>query len=762
MFLLKNSGPEENVVTSSPSWDLLQDCGKWPAKITDDIRQVLVEKGPVQIKNFNFPIDSNSGRRFTAVNYKTKLPNGEDIDRDWLVYSISKNSIFCFFCKLFSNDDISLSGTEGYSDWQNMSNFLRTHERSTSHGKATISYRELATRLQLGHTIDAQHQRMIQGETEHWYEVLKRLLCIVQFLGIQGLAFRGTNDTIFKENNGNFLKLVEHISKFDTVLSEHLRRVTAKESHVHYLSHQIQNEFIDLLSCKVNEHILSELQKALYYSIILDCTPDISHKEQMTLVVRFVRAVPGEEVNVREHFLGFVQVSDTSGQGLTACLLDQLSKRGIPVRNMRGQGYDNGSNMKGKNVGVQKRILDLNPRAFYVPCGSHSLNLVVNDAALSCTVAVNFFSNIQEVYNFFSGSTYRWSILTNHVKNLTVKPLSETRWESRIDALKPLRYHIDEVYDAVYEATSDSKIDAFGKCTAAGIAKKITDFKFLCCLVTWHDILYKINLVSKTLQKKTVTLPSALKLTESVKTFLENMRSENGLNSVITDAKELAEKLEIDPVFSDEAVIRPRKIKRQFSYEGKDEPVKSGKESFKVNFFFVILDTAINSLSERFELMKNHSKNFEFLYDIKQLAECEKDAIKEKCKNLQTVLTADGKSDINGNEMLDEIIILAPMLSKDSCPETTLSYITKNRLIDIFPNIYVALRILLTLPVSVASGETSFSKLKIIKNYLRSTLSQDRLSGMATLAIEHQILSTIEIDSVLKDFAKLKARKVCF
>lgn len=96
------------------------------------MRQVLVEKGPIQVKNFNFPIESRSGRRFTAVNYKTKLPNGEDIDR-----------------------------TDRYSDWQNMSNFLRTHERSTSHEKAIISYRELATRLQLGHTIDVQHQRVI-------------------------------------------------------------------------------------------------------------------------------------------------------------------------------------------------------------------------------------------------------------------------------------------------------------------------------------------------------------------------------------------------------------------------------------------------------------------------------------------------------------------------------------------------------------------------------------------------------------------------
>ena len=90
---------------------------------------------------------------------------------------------------------------------------------------------------------------------------------------------------------------------------------------------------------------------------------------------------------------------------------------------------------------------------------------------------------------------------------------------------------------------------------------------------------------------KTVDLQSALKLIESVRYFLENFRSENGLNNVITDAKEQAEKLDIDTNFSDEVVVRPRKIKRQLSYESKDEPVKSAKESFKVNFFFVVLDS---------------------------------------------------------------------------------------------------------------------------------------------------------------------------
>jgi len=56
--------------------------------------------------------------------------------------------------------------------------------------------------------------------------------------------------------------------------------------------------------------------------------------------------------------------------------------------------------------------------------------------------------------------------------------------------------------------------------------------------------------------------------------------------------------------------------------------------------------------------------------------------------------------------------------------------------LDSFPNACIAYRIMLTIPVTVASAEISFSKLKLIKSYLRSTMSQDRLNGLAILSIE--------------------------
>ena len=75
------------------------------------------------------------------------------------------------------------------------------------------------------------------------------------------------------------------------------------------------------------------------------------------------------------------------------------------------------------------------------------------------------------------------------------------------------------------------------------------------------------------------------------------------------------------------------------------------------------------------------------------------------------------------------------------------------RNINCFPNISIAYRILFTVPMTVASAERSFSKLKLLKNYLRSSMSQERLKGLATIFIEKDLLDKVKVDTIINDFA---------
>ena len=82
--------------------------------------------------------------------------------------------------------------------------------------------------------------------------------------------------------------------------------------------------------------------------------------------------------------------------------------------------------------------------------------------------------------------------------------------------------------------------------------------------------------------------------------------------------------------------------------------------------------------------------------------------------------------------------------------------------IDMFPNVMIAYRILLTIPVTEASAQRSFSKLKLLKFYLRTTMSQERLNGLAILCIERRMLEDIEYDDIIDDFASKNATRQHF
>ena len=80
-------------------------------------------------------------------------------------------------------------------------------------------------------------------------------------------------------------------------------------------------------------------------------------------------------------------------------------------------------------------------------------------------------------------------------------------------------------------------------------------------------------------------------------------------------------------------------------------------------------------------------------------------------------------------------------------------------LCELFPNVCITLRILLTIPAAVASAETFFSKLKLVKYYLRSAMSQTQLVDLARLKVESCIARQVDFDGVIKNFANKNSIK---
>ncbi|XP_065662852.1 uncharacterized protein LOC136085470 [Hydra vulgaris] len=306
------------------------------------------------------------------------------------------------------------------------------------------------------------------------------------------------------------------------------------------------------------------------------------------------------------------------------------------------------------------------------------------------------------------------------VQTLTLKPLSDTRWESRVESLKTLKYEYSKVYNALVEIANSSEYDTSTKFKANNLAKQMSRFTFM-----------------KKMQSSDYDLSTAQTKIDQLLKYFNDFR-DKGIKDAKPFAMEIAEELEVSLQFEAENTVRPRKKKTLFSYESADEPILNP-------------ETQLKELSEPFG----------FLYKIPEVTQ-NTEALKKHSKDLEVALTEDGHSDVISNQLFDEIKAISSMVSGKLLPKALIKFILENHYEQSFPNLVIALRILLTLSLTVASAERSFSKLKLIKTYLRLNMSQCRLTGLVEISIEIDELKNIDISALVETFANIKARKVKF
>lgn len=215
------------------------------------------------------------------------------------------------------------------------------HVHSAAHRQNYLKWRTFQRRLVDKSSIDIQLEKEIVSAIEKWREVLKRIIDVVLFLGERGLAFRGLLQLIGSPNNGNFLVIIELISHYDPVLADHVRKVQESQASghrlsAHYLSSDSQNEFIAACAHLVRTTSLEDQKLAKYFSSIVDATPDSSHTEQTTFIIRYVACT--ETFSIHERFVEFLDCNKKTGAHIAQLIIDFCTSHGILLSNCRGQG----------------------------------------------------------------------------------------------------------------------------------------------------------------------------------------------------------------------------------------------------------------------------------------------------------------------------------------------------------------------------------------------------------------------------------------
>ena len=173
-----------------------------------------------------------------------------------------------------------------------------------------------------------------------------------------------------------------------------------------------------------------------------------------------------------------------------------------------------------------------------------------------------------------------------------------------------------------------------------------------------------------------------------------------------------------------------------------------------------LVDVAINQLEWRFEGQRNVADLFKFLFpDV--LLKLPDAQLETEAQNLQMAYSAD-----LGEALVSEVRSFRrefrQEIEKCESVRDILTLLLSSDVLSSMPELGTACILFCTLPVTVSSAERSFSKLKLIKSYLRSSIAQDRLDSLALISIENEAARQLDLDELVNKCANNKARKKDF
>ncbi|XP_060879463.1 52 kDa repressor of the inhibitor of the protein kinase-like [Metopolophium dirhodum] len=525
-------------------------------------------------------------------------------------------------------------------------------------------------------------------------------------------------------NDGNFRAILRFRARSgDHFLKEHILSQTS-DSRSMFTSPTIQNEIIDLCGNFIQENVVNRIKYAGFFTILADETQDISRYEQLALCIRYVDDSSADNVFIREDFLEFVHVKDVTASALATTIMQCIMTLGLDMEMLVGQGYDGAAVMSGQFRGVRTIISEKYPKAQFIHCSAHTLNLVL---AHSCEIPMirNCIGTIKTVINFFRQSALRDGLLKDAAESagaihLNLVSLCETRWTEKHLAVERFAEMFSVVTEAL-QALQDSRRECASQ--AYQLKQAIENSQFVVSMLILRKVFSFTSTLNKILQTQNIDLTEACKYVDIVKKTLEDIRNDDEFLKIVTDSKEY---------LGIESLTAPRITNRQKGRS--NNPAETAEIYYKINVYYPFLDHVLSELAARFSNHHEKIGNLQIL--IPKFMKNKNDA-KSKLTEIHKMYLV--------NEKLENLLCEYQLWTKkwegisDDLNEFNAIKTLEKCDKQFFPLIYNLLKILATLPVSTASAERSFSTLKRLKTYLRNAIGQERLTGLTLLNIYRDV-----------------------
>lgn len=675
-----------------------------------------------------FPVQQLSGRilSFQKSWYET-FP--------WL-HVIGTEGVSCFSCtryaQLCPNKTLATKGDKAFSEkgfktWKKAIEKFKMHEKSAAHSQAVLSHTQLQAPIerQLSN-IKLQQQKLA-------LESLMTIIGSLKYLVRQGLAIRG-----HKNLEGNLMELLKVRSEDKPSLKLWLQKET------NYTHPTIQNEIIQILGNEILSSVVQSIKSIdpLMFSVICDGTRDVSGDEQVSFCVRWVDA----DLDPHESFLGFYETAKTCGTDIAALIFDALFRLQLPLYNLRGQTYDGAGNMSGIHKGTQSVVVDKQPLADYIHCGAHCINLVMKASCESSRTVKNAMDWAHQLGILLSNTKakdeYKHIIedaAQGPVSNIAkIKPLCPTKWIYRRSQVNEILKKYPLIIKTLNELT-EQRYEG-----ASGLLSVFEDGRTYLGLIMGREVIELLEILNKSFQGEKRTLTGLCASVQHVADGLEKLRTNEKFSSVYQECNEKILELGLEEL----RLPRERRVPKRMS-EGIDgHKYISPQEHYRREYFEVI-DTAVQGLKNR--ILEQASMKKQILL--------EKVLLEKKGYDVVTPYP-----EINDHSLKTELQLFH-LRYKVKCLKDAKDVLVSmaKEVRDLFYNVEVLVRLMLVCPASSCEAERSFSALRKLKTYLRSTMTQKRLNHVAVCYVHKTLLDKLDDRNVAKKFiCNCEARRNVF
>jgi len=611
--------------------------------------------------------------------------------------------------------------------------------------------------------------------------------------------------------------LGQHVDKSVT-LSKKNKNKKGRGCMVTFLSkHFVNEKLIKSIGAAIQGKIVEEIVECKKFSIMIDSTQDVSTMDQLAICVRYIF-----NGIVQERLLSLVICKDSSGIALFKLLEDNLKLHGLLLEDIVACSFDGAANMKGIYHGLQAYLKKVNPDIVYTHCMGHVLNLVMSESTNNLQLAEDLFGLIEQSAVFLTDSHKRmttWMSVTGekhsaHGKLYRLQKIGATRWWSKEKALSSIMdlqmiEDNDEVENSKFVtlleflvAVCKGNFNVQTKYMAKSLITNWSKFETILIANLLLDIYAVTSPISVYLQTKSINYLQAWNMIETLQKKIEKKRNENYINSLYTKCKSFAEKINL--FFDEEDLIDIQEDfpikripkKKTLSGEKCSDEVRNitPYSKFKSNVYSV-LDTILNSIQSRFVpnemLLKDLNwldpKTFSFIDELEQfpkdslntickLANLNKDIIAIELKQFacqyNNFIQNVSENDFHNNKSKfvnidfdeDEDVEVKPteQIKCNKCTKCLYcAFILLQELScqsNLFCNLFILYKFVLLLPSTQTTCERIFSKLKIIKTKLRSSLHQEHLNPLMLMSIEKDIFIDSDklIDTIANSSNQLK------